>query len=295
MDRRSWAQMPTAARCVRPALVRPLRLSSQQPTTWILAGQCRLLWPRSQTSRRCSWPGCIRSYKCLPYSPSGQVAYVGHIVNLRQEAAQWVRSLPVRPEDIPIVLVRRRTREPARVQRQRPPFAARKSVLRAALTWLLENHPQWQTDVHGGGQLSEANLDCYTEDGAVEVPTQEVDSELPADVAREVFVDWIMNPSFRCAGALRRVLSMPSDAHGHELWDAFRKELAEASGNQRLRAAETIPLSLVGAYLAEHDKFEMRQDGGIEPTDDEALLGAEVVAIMEAHGAEMPVIDSGTI
>eukprot|EP00969_Alexandrium_andersonii_P280391 12396075-Alexandrium_andersonii.AAC.1 len=43
--------------------------------------------------------------------PSGQTAYVGHIVNYRQRVVEWVRQLPVSPGDAPIILVRRKTRE----------------------------------------------------------------------------------------------------------------------------------------------------------------------------------------
>ena len=102
--------------------------------------------------------------------PSGQLAYVGHIVNLRQHSVEWIQDLPLRPEDVPIVLVRRRTREAKGVQKRRTPFAARKAVLRRALEWLLQNHPQWQSDVHGGARLVESHLDQYPEDGAVEIP-----------------------------------------------------------------------------------------------------------------------------
>ena len=39
----------------------------------------------------------------------------------------------------------------------------------------------------------------------------------------------------------------------------------------------------------------MHEESSVDPTDDEALLAAEFVAVMEAQGAAMPVIDSGTI
>ena len=40
--------------------------------------------------------------------PSGQIAYVGHIVNFRQRSIHWVQNLPLHPNDIPIILVRRK-------------------------------------------------------------------------------------------------------------------------------------------------------------------------------------------
>ena len=87
--------------------------------------------------------------------PSGQIAYVGHIVNFRQRSIHWVQNLPLHPNDIPIILVRRKTREAAGVRRRRSPFAARKEALRDALHWLLAHHPQWQPGVHGDARLCE--------------------------------------------------------------------------------------------------------------------------------------------
>ena len=99
----------------------------------------------------------------------------------------------------------------------------------------------------------------YDNGGAVDVPAQEIDADPPTDVVREVFADWVVNPSFRFASAMRRALKAPSaESSGHEMWDALRGRLADAAGEGRLRAAQSLPLTLVGAFLAEHDKFEER-------------------------------------
>jgi hypothetical protein len=56
-----------------------------------------------------------------------------------------------------------------------------------------------------------------------------------------------------------------------------------------------LPLTLVGAFLAEHDKFEERSAGALDPTEDEAIPGAELLATMEERGADEPVLESGAI
>ena len=40
---------------------------------------------------------------------TGELAYVGHICNFRQDVKQFMKSLPVRPADIPFVLIKPRT------------------------------------------------------------------------------------------------------------------------------------------------------------------------------------------
>ena len=40
---------------------------------------------------------------------TGELAYVGHICNFRQDVKQFMKSLPVRPADVPFVLIKPRT------------------------------------------------------------------------------------------------------------------------------------------------------------------------------------------
>ena len=67
------------------------------------------------------------------------------------------------------------------------------------------------------------------------------------------------------------------------------------TGAERHRAAETIPIDLVSAFLADHGKLDLRHEAASEPSDDEEILRSEFVAIMEARGAEEPIQEAGTI
>jgi hypothetical protein len=228
--------------------------------------------------------------------PSGQMAYVGHIVNYRQRSVKWITDLPLRPADVPIVLVRRKTRETAKRQRARVPFAARKEVLRNALVWLLANHPQWQPGVHGNTQLKEEHLQEYSDDGVVlNIPAHEIDGPSEIDVPRELFANWVVNPSYKFASALRRILEASEETSGNNLWDLCRQKIAEASGVQRYRAAETLPSMVVTALLADHGALEARPDGSEDPSNDEQVLIAELSAEMENMGEREPVQDAGSI
>lgn len=217
--------------------------------------------------------------------PSGQIAYVGHIVNYRQHSIEWITDLPLKPVDVPLILVRRKTREAAGIQRKRAPFAARREVLRNALRWLLANHPQWQPGVHGTTTIREDHLQEYSVDGsAVEFPTHEIDGPSNVDVPRELFASWVNNPSYKFAAALRKVLGAAGDDSGNHLWDLCRRTLSETSGVQRFRAAETVPSDMLAALLADHGALNLRADGSEEPSDDEQILVAELAAEMESLG-----------
>ena len=185
--------------------------------------------------------------------PSGQTAYVGHVVNFRQHSIRWVQNLPLHPDDIPIILVRRKTREAAGTRARRSPFAARKEVLRDAVLWLLADHPQWQPGVHGDTQLCEENLQEYEDGGGqVDVTCQEVDNVDALDISRDLFAHWVDNASFKYASAMRACLSPSDSATGCDCWDLLRKQLVQMTGAERHRAAETIPVDLVSAFLADH-------------------------------------------
>ena len=56
-----------------------------------------------------------------------------------------------------------------------------------------------------------------------------------------------------------------------------------------------MPTTVIGAYLADYEKFAQREPGSEEPSEDEATLVAEIVATMETLGADQAVLDSGSI
>ena len=69
----------------------------------------------------------------------GQLAYVGHVCNFRQNVARFFTSLPVLPQDMPFVMVRPRTLR-NRVSKKMP-FKVNVDKFRAAFLWLHKNNP----------------------------------------------------------------------------------------------------------------------------------------------------------
>ena len=66
----------------------------------------------------------------------GELAYVGHVCNFRQEASSFLSSLPVRPADMPFILVRPRAPSGAADRKPRMPFRVDVVKFRAAYDWL---------------------------------------------------------------------------------------------------------------------------------------------------------------
>ena len=70
---------------------------------------------------------------------TGQLAYVGHVCNFRQNVQKFVTSLPILPQDMPFVMVRPRTLR-NRVSNKMP-FKVNVEKLRAAFLWLNAHNP----------------------------------------------------------------------------------------------------------------------------------------------------------
>ena len=75
----------------------------------------------------------------------------------------------------------------------------------------------------------------------------------------------------------------------------LRKQLVRMTGTERYRAAETIPIDLLAAFLADHGKINLRPEGSSEPSEEEDILRAEFLAVMEERDAKEPVQEAGTI
>ena len=66
---------------------------------------------------------------------TGELAYVGHICNFRQDVKRFMKSLPVCPADMPFVLIKPRAHR-SQEKAPRMPFPVDTSKLRAAFEWL---------------------------------------------------------------------------------------------------------------------------------------------------------------
>ena len=68
--------------------------------------------------------------------PLGQYGYSGHVINLPQDVASFVCSLPHMPSQLDVVVVRREGAAGSHKD-----FKVRQSRVLQALQWLMENNP----------------------------------------------------------------------------------------------------------------------------------------------------------
>ena len=72
--------------------------------------------------------------------PHGQYGYNGHVINLPQDVACFVHSLPRLPSDVDVIIVRKE----GATQSHRD-FRVRRSVVLGALQWLIENNKYYRS------------------------------------------------------------------------------------------------------------------------------------------------------
>ena len=72
--------------------------------------------------------------------PHGQYGYSGYVINLPQDAASFVNSLPCLPRDLDVIIVRKE----GAAQSHRD-FCVRRSVVLGALQWLIGNNKYYRS------------------------------------------------------------------------------------------------------------------------------------------------------
>ena len=162
---------------------------------------------------------------------TGQAAYVGHVVNLEQRVAKFFDNLPISPREVPILLIRRPTREEWSKKVRRTPLVVNRPRLEAAFRRLLLSHKEYKGDKTP--RLD--NLDKYYSDvdanGDVSIDVSEYESRGGGDAHAcvDLFRAWIRNESFQCASALSAWLRGRT-GHRADLdpWGAVRRELESA-------------------------------------------------------------------
>ena len=113
--------------------------------------------------------------------PHGQYGYKGHIVNSPQEVGSFATSLPRKPSELDIILVRKEGS-----QNSHHDFRVRKSVVLNALQWLKENNKYYQ-DI----TIDQSTLDSLPDDGdmtglcgvMMEMPVLDEEDLQPSDEA----------------------------------------------------------------------------------------------------------------
>ena len=72
--------------------------------------------------------------------PHGQYAYSGHVINLPQDVASFVNSLPRLPGELDVIVVRKEGASDSHRD-----FRVRKSVVLVALQWLIINNKYYHS------------------------------------------------------------------------------------------------------------------------------------------------------
>ena len=178
--------------------------------------------------------------------PSGQLGYVGHIVNLEQRAVEFLEAIPPPPENLPILLIRRMTREPFAKRARRQPFLANYARLGAAIDVLLEHHSQYNGSARGPPTLG--NLDKFYKpdaDGEVALDVQEhiASDDADPEVDQPLFARWVGNDTFAIARKLAAWLRVEGAARhpGASGWDVLRREIARECEGARQPAGGRHP------------------------------------------------------
>ena len=231
--------------------------------------------------------------------PSGQLGYVGQIVNLEQKSVEFLEAIPPPPEELPILLIRRMTREPFAKRARRQPFVANYARLKNALDWLLERHAQYNGVARPSPSVGNSGK-FYALDAAGEVAL-EAQERLAAegagpDVDLPHFSRWLGNETFAVAGKVAEWLRTEGAARhrGASEWDALRREIKRGRNGIRLpgggrrperfaRGAACLPASWVeiSAQRVGLLPDSATGGGGSAGLGDE-LLAAKVEAAMEA-------------
>ena len=71
--------------------------------------------------------------------PQGQYGYSGHVVNLPQDIASFVQSLPRLPSDLDVIIVRKEG-----ANQTHRDFRVRRGVVQRALQWLVSNNKYYR-------------------------------------------------------------------------------------------------------------------------------------------------------
>ena len=180
--------------------------------------------------------------------------------------------LPPRPVKVPILLIRRPTREAWAKRVRRAPLVVNRYRLGAAFRRLLASHTQYNGASRAKPDIS--NLDRYytatDPNGDLELKVGEMVAPPLGEVVvgRATFVSWVDNESSECARSLKRwLISRFGGSPRGEDWDVVRREIAALypDGDEELGGghpaahapgAAAIPASWIAAL------FEHRDIGG---------------------------------
>ena len=126
---------------------------------------------------------------------TGQLAYVGHVCNFRQNVPKFIASLPVLPGDMPLVMVR--PREFRGQPSSRPPFKIDVTKVRIAFEWLKRHNAYYRNIVW------EASAEAAWRDESQQIGRcrdEDILEDEPAALTEDDFHRWIQEGQARHDG-----------------------------------------------------------------------------------------------
>jgi DNA replication protein DnaC len=172
---------------------------------------------------------------------TGELAYVGHICNFRQDVKAFMRSIPMDPSKIPFVMVRPRVHRSCTDRRVRPPFKVDVTKLQAAYEWLRLHNPYYRDVLWDEDIATRWNEEP-------DLPTADEDIDAHIRLGRADFEAWLQcgqlalqtddEPAFLMAKVALSVFQRAGEEKAE--WFAAIDALAAEVGKDAFRRADSI-------------------------------------------------------
>ena len=218
---------------------------------------------------------------------TGQLAYVGHVCNFRQQVATFFKTLPILPADMPFVMVRPRAFR-NKVSNKKP-FKVDVNKLRAAYAWL-KQHNGYYRDI----DWNESAAAAWSADSVEVGTTREEDllGDQPLAVSREEFDLWVQetekrqDPKDAGFSMGRRILELlarqQEDPCSNGRWSLIRALAADLQGQSFCRAALSLPENTIAAVMHAHGALHIDVPAQVE----HASLPSFVASIPQTEWSE---------
>ena len=108
--------------------------------------------------------------------PQGQYGYSGHVVNLSQDVASFVQSLPRLPSELDVIVVRKEG-----ANQSHRDFRVRRTVVHRALQWLV-THNQYYHSLANNLYQTRTSVKLYS--SSVDTPLNEFACYIVKNLAR---------------------------------------------------------------------------------------------------------------
>ena len=198
---------------------------------------------------------------------TGELAYVGHVCNFRQNVDRFMSTLPVLPQDMPTLFVRPRQSASNPDRMKRKPFEVNMVRLRAAFAWLKEHNHHYR-DIPWDDDAAAAW------EGDPELPSREEDIDTHGDVAYALFTAWMTADQTAQASesegfeAARTLFDQLHEAENSDddtgtdmgkVWYTFLDTLAKLRDKEVLRIAQSVTTLDVGYVVLQLQRMMIRR------------------------------------